>query len=206
MAADMPAPVYKAAAPSFSWAGPYIGATVGWAWGKSQHCEQNACTDRFNMDGIVAGGTLGYNWQVGNPFVFGIELDASYANIRGTGATSAAFLCTGPCTTDVEWFGTARGRVGVSSGMLLSYVTGGAAFGGAKAAMTGFTSGRDTLVGWTAGGGFEYAFAPNWSAKVEYLYVDLGSFVYDSASFCGTNCSAEDNRFSVVRLGVNYRF
>jgi outer membrane immunogenic protein len=113
----------------------------------------------------------------------------------------------GPCEIDNKWLATARGRVGYAFDRWLPFLTGGAAFGDVKATRVGVAAGgaSDTMIGWTVGGGLEYAFLGNWTAKVEYLYVDLGKFD------CGTACGAvvTDNvsfKENIVRAGLNYRF
>ena len=214
-AADMPvkAPAAPAAAPIYSWTGFYIGGMAGYVWGRSQHCDTPVfCTDTFNVDGFTAGGTAGYNWQWTN-WVFGLETDFSYANAKGsTVSIPGVFGCGTPaCDTKLDWFGTVRGRVGLAYDRFLPYVTGGFAYGKLYADLGTpplTTSNSDTKSGWTVGGGLEYALPmPNWSAKLEYLYFRLGDLFYDTARICGQlSCTAVHNNFSVLRLGVNYRF
>ena len=110
------------------------------------------------------------------------------------------------CESRNRWFGTARGRIGYAFDRWLPYLTGGAAFANLKAGITpGFGTVSSTEIGWTAGVGFEYGFLGNWSAKIEYLYADLGTFP------CGTPCGVavpNDVSFkeNVIRAGLNYRF
>jgi outer membrane immunogenic protein len=226
LAADMPtkAPVYKAADPVFNWTGFYIGGQVGYGWGDSFQCfscgtAAAGATNRYNISGAVGGGTAGYNWQLNPNWVVGVETDLSFANIKGTGHTSASFGClnnlgTDACNTSIDWFGTVRGRIGFASNNVLYYGTGGWAYGRIKADIDRCAGtavgdcGSGQANGWAAGGGIEYAFARAWSAKIEYLRVDLGKVVYSNAagSGCaGINCSA-DAKFNVVRVGLNYRF
>jgi outer membrane immunogenic protein len=211
MAADMPAPVRKApatiAAP-FTWAGVYVGATAGYGWGDTYQFEPGARSPNFDWDGFVGGLTAGANLQAG-ALVLGVEADISYSGIRAKhDADFPSWGCGTPdlCLNEVEWFGTARGRVGYAVDRFLPFVTGGFAFGRVKASTgLGCPTDRcvsDTETGWTVGGGFEWAFAPNWSAKVEYLYVDLGkSFNAEPTTTLGL-----ETQFSVVRAGINYRF
>jgi len=148
------------------------------------------------VSGGVIGGTLGYNWQSGI-LVFGIEADYSWANIRG--ATTAA--CGVPCTTELHALGTVRGRLGYAAGQFMPYVTGGYAFGDLHRGFgTAFASA--TANGWTLGAGIEALFSPNWSAKVEYLYVDLGRTNVPIAGF-PTNV---DLTAHLLRVGLNYKF
>jgi outer membrane immunogenic protein len=199
-AADLPrqmavkAPVY--AAPYYNWTGLYVGINGGGAWGNSRWDS----TGSFNTSGGMVGGTLGYNWQFGT-WVVGLEGDIDWANIKG----NTNVFCGGGCSSENTWLGTARGRLGYAFDRWMPYVTGGAAFGDVTTTNPGFTGATNTQVGWTAGAGVEFAIAGNWTAKVEYLHYDLGSFN------CGVSCNgfASDNvKFSAdaVRGGINFRF
>jgi outer membrane immunogenic protein len=210
-AADMPGRVAKApapvAAPIFNWSGFYAGLQGGYGWGKSRHIDVGggpALTDQFSIDGWLGGATLGYNWQLAAPWVLGLEGDFSFSGIKGAvRGLSGSFGCSSSvgCLTDLNWFGTARLRAGVVSGQSLLYVTGGVAYGEIFAYSNIPDFGTVKRTGWTAGAGWEQAFTSNWSAKFEYLYVDLGEFEYDSDGPYRT-----DARFHVVRAGLNYRF
>lgn len=146
--------------------------------------------------------TFGYNYQTG-AIVWGIEGDINYSAVR---ASTACGVFT--CETSNRWFSTVRGRVGYAVDRFLPYITAGAAYGDIRAASTNplFPGATKTKLGWTAGAGLEYAFMGNWTAKLEYLYLDLGRFD------CGTACSATvvpDNvsfREHIVRVGLNYKF
>jgi outer membrane immunogenic protein len=202
VAADLPramppakAPVY--AAPIYNWTGFYAGINGGYGWGDSTWDGFASSTD---VSGGLVGGTVGYNWQVG-ALVFGVEGDIAWSDIRGS-FTNAN--CPAGCETRNSWLGTARGRLGYAADRFMPYVTGGAAFGEVKVNPTGFAGTSDTRVGWTVGAGIEAAIARNWTAKLEYLYVDLGD-VGCSALACGLPTNV-DARFNVVRAGVNLRF
>jgi outer membrane immunogenic protein len=199
-AADMPSrePIYSA--PSyFSWTGFYVGLNGGYGWGKS-NWSGGGGTFEVSPNGWLGGGTLGYNLQTG-AWVWGIEGDIDYVNLKGT--ADAAFCPT--CTFKDTWLGTLRGRVGYSFDRLLPYLTGGLAYGNMNME-TGVGSVSRTKAGWTAGAGLEYAFAGYWSTKLEYLYVDLGSATCGMAS-CGFATDETVNfKASMVRLGLNYRF
>jgi outer membrane immunogenic protein len=186
-AADLP---YGSRAPytvnqplnGYSWAGPYIGGNLGYAWGKVD----NSLT---KPSGFVGGAQAGYNWQIGS-WVLGLEGD-----IQATGAndTFAPWKFSNP------WFGTVRGRVGYAFSNIMFYGTGGLAFGELRGETFGLSESH-TTAGWTAGVGAEFGFAPNWSAKVEYLYVDLSN-----TQFTITGVQ-NGYRFGLVRAGVNYHF
>ena len=167
---------------AYSWAGPYIGGNIGYAWGSVDN-------NWAKPTGFVGGVQAGYNWQQG-AWVFGLEGD-----IQATGAddTFAPWKFSNP------WFGTVRGRGGYAFNNILVYGTVGLAFGELRANTFGLTESH-TNVGWTAGIGAEVGITQNWSAKVEYLYVDLAN-----SNFAITGMS-NGYSFGMFRAGVNYRF
>jgi outer membrane immunogenic protein len=203
-AADLarPAPqnYYKAppAYVPYSWTGFYIGVNGGGAFGSSSW----NLTGSRNISGGLVGGTVGYNYQVGQA-VFGVEGDIDWADINGT-ATNMA--CPLGCKTSDTWLSTVRGRLGYAADRFMPFVTGGLAVGDIRASTPGFAGASTTNAGWTIGGGLEAALSQNWTAKAEYLYVDLGNFN------CGLNCGGgltTDNvsfHSNILRAGVNYRF
>jgi outer membrane immunogenic protein len=187
------APIYN---PIYSWTGFYLGINGGGGFGRSTWDR----ADSFNVSGGLVGGTVGYNWQYGQ-VVFGLEGDIDWTNIKGSTVTS----CPGGCQTSNTWLATVRGRLGYAFDRFLPYITGGLAVGDIRASVPGFAGASTTNAGWTLGGGVEFAFLPNWTAKAEYLYVDLGKFD------CGLSCgvTTPDNvslRTNIVRGGINYRF
>ena len=167
---------------AYSWAGPYLGGNLGYAWGSVDN-------NPTKPSGFAGGVEAGYNWQSGQ-WVFGIEGD-----IQAGGATDTF----APWKFSNPWFGTLRGRVGYVLGNVMFFGTGGLAFGELRATTFGLSESHST-VGWTAGVGAEMGFAPNWSAKVEYLYVDLSN-----SNFVITGAS-NGYRFGLIRAGVNYHF
>ncbi len=193
-----PAPVYV----PFSWTGFYIGVNGGYGFGRSKWSGLPAS---FDVNGGMVGGQLGYNWQFGQ-FVYGLEGDGDWTDLRGhPNIATCAGLAGTLCQTRNDFLSTVRGRVGYAADRWLPYATGGLAVGNIKATVPGFTGVDKTNAGWTVGGGLEYALAPNWSVKAEYLYVDLGK------EACGVMCGLPmGNNVSlttnVVRGGVNYRF
>ena len=205
-----------------------------------------------NAGGFLGGGQIGYNWQFANVFVAGLEADiqgvaSSRSSVAGVTNTFSANFPALPVITGIntskslDYIGTVRGRIGwLFTPTLLVYGTGGLAYGGVNS-QTGIfqqwvgagsvgapylTTGNfsDTRVGWTAGGGLEWMFLPNWSAKVEYLYYDLGSVSYSAGALnnivvppggvvpTGAVWSSAVSQTSVrfdghiVRAGVNYHF
>jgi outer membrane immunogenic protein len=194
-----PAPYYKAPVEVqvYNWTGFYIGINGGGGFGRSQW---DSIGSSFDISGGLVGGTVGYNYQFGQAVV-GVEGDIDWADINGTTNSACPFGCK---TTD-NWLSTVRGRLGYAADRFMPFVTGGAAFGDIRASTPGFAGASNTNVGWTAGAGLEFAIAGNWTAKAEYLYVDLGKFN------CGISCgaAATDNvsfTANIVRAGVNYRF
>jgi len=169
---------------AYSWAGPYLGGTLGYEWG-------TVSNNPTKPSGFVGGVTAGYNWQQPtSQWVFGVEGD-----LQATGAddTFAPWKFSNP------WFGTVRGRVGYTVSNVLFYGTAGLAFGELKGQTFGLEESH-TTAGWTAGLGAEVALTPNWSAKIEYLYVDLSE-----SQFAITGVS-NGYRSGIVRAGINYHF
>ena len=190
------APAYVQA---YNWTGLYVGVNGGGGWGHSAWSGATG-TSGFNTTGGVVGGTVGYNYQM-NQAVFGLEGDIDWSNIHGSTTTAP---CTTSCETRNSWLGTARGRIGYAFDRFMPFVAGGAAFGDIKASPAGFSGDRDTKAGWTLGGGLEAALAGPWTAKVEYLYVDLGKANCPAGSCAvSTNVNFHTN---LVRAGLNYRF
>jgi outer membrane immunogenic protein len=186
-AADIPGggprPYYQAAPSAYyNWGGFYGGVNLGYQWGEVS----NTSTE---PSGLMGGLQAGYNWQNGQ-FVFGGETDL---NLTGADDTFAPYKFSNP------WWGSLRARAGMAWNNILLYATGGLAYGSVKGESF-LLSETKTSLGWTLGAGVEMGFAPNWSAKIEYLYMDLASRSY---SITGTDNGLSS---SVVRVGVNYHF
>ncbi|MEF3366003.1 outer membrane beta-barrel protein [Methylocystis sp. 9N] len=200
-----------------------------------------------NNSGFIGGGQIGYNWQFYNSFVAGVEADIQGIAGNSNRVSSVAFGNTtinGPLLSSatgskaLDYLGTVRGRLGwLFTPTLLIYGTGGLAYGGVNVNSSiwqqftvnplgnvgnpYFSAGTfsDTRVGWTAGGGVEWMFWPNWSAKVEYLYYDLGNVTFSQGVLANANTGpgvglftavapVTRTRFSgnIVRAGLNYHF
>jgi len=168
----------------YSWRGPYAGGNLGYQWGGINN-------HPADPSGVMGGAQIGYNVQYGQ-FVFGGETDLQAS---GANDTFASWKFSNP------WFGTLRARAGFAMENVLFYGTIGLAYGTLKMqnALTGVSESHMSS-GWTGGLGAEVGLMANWSARAEYLYVDLGgsSFVLD-----GNNHAIQSN---ILRLGVNYRF
>ena len=207
-AADLPRRmvVQQAAAPiavpvAYNWTGFYAGINGGWGFGNSAWVDRIGSTGDFDVSGGVVGGTLGYNWQTG-PTVLGVETDLAWTDINGR----TRVTCPLGCTTSNNWLGTTRVRLGYAVDRWMPFVSGGAAYGDIKATTPGFAGTSDTTIGWTVGGGVEFALAGNWTAKGEYLYVDLGDVNCSPAQCGGAGNSKVDFTSHIVRAGLNYRF
>lgn len=222
-----------------SWTGPYIGIHGGWAsgdWdGKLETTAGNPVDnyagyeDPFRSlegDGWNGGGQIGYNIQV-DRFVFGVEVDGSWSDFSGSDtyvtddyhgdyAKKHSF--------ELDYFGTARVKVGVATSRFMPYVTGGLALGRSHGEVsisypnalsdpgTSNAEATQNHVGWALGGGIETDIGAGWSLKAEYLYVDLGEQdynfhgkVFNGAPF-DTDSFDSDLAFDVFRAGLNYRF
>lgn len=219
-AADLPpAPELPPLEAAPVWTGFYGGLNVGGGFGSSRNAFSIAGfgLPSFNtsLEGVIGGVEVGYTWQTG-PLVLGLE-----ANFEGSGLSGGR---TAPClpplrgalsasyTQKLTWFGTLRPRIGYALGNWLLYATGGAALGQVSADATAAVgpfiaadSRSQTRDGWTLGGGVEVGFAPGWSAKIEYLYVDLGS---RTSTYLQYPPISNTSRLSanVITTGVNYRF
>jgi outer membrane immunogenic protein len=231
LAADMPVKAPPPApAPVYSWTGFYIGGNVGYGVARDPSSLGAPIFPGTGIEsfaimpaGVIGGVQAGYNWQVSN-WLLGLETD-----FQGTGQKDS--VCVFDCVTNtlfggtsahtinetISWVGTTRGRVGVAAGSTLYYATGGVAYGRIGTNITE----TDTLVGpgtttvntvttrtgWAAGGGIETALAGNWTARIEYLYVDLGSQTITFPHTVPPNTDTFTTRFAdnIIRAGVNYR-
>ncbi len=193
-----PATYVPSTAPVYNWGGIYLGVNGGYGFGNSNWTDPTGIsTGNFSTNGFLVGGTLGANFQWG-PAVFGIEGDGDWNDVKG----STPCYTTLTCETKSDWLATARGRVGFAWDRVLFYGTGGGAFGNVQAGDTG-TFDSATHVGWTAGAGIEAAFAQNWTAKIEYLFVDLGNTTCNVNCVAGTTVKFDEN---LIRAGLNYKF
>ncbi len=223
------------------WTGFYAGLNLGGGWSANSVNSNNyalygsPANGRFyvlpgntnassNAGGVVGGGQVGYNYEFRPSIVVGLETDIQGTSMSSGGnrnwalypdpAVAGGFLNPllpgGNAGLSLPWFGTLRGRVGyLFTPTMLLYGTGGFAYGGVQ---SNFSGGSNTRTGWTAGGGVEWMFMPNWSAKAEYLYTDLSSgggwWAAAAPGFAGYGNLGYHNhpQFNVVRVGVNYHF
>ncbi len=221
-AADLPpaaappprAPVaYIPAAPVFSWTGFYVGLNAGGAFGNSSWTTPAGSVGSFSTLGALFGGQIGGNYQIGQ-FVIGAEGDFDWQNLRGASATGiCAPAVIGGCAVASNWLATIRGRAGFAADRVLFYVTGGGAFTNIKPSTGALPYGGGSEPGWTAGGGIEYAFTDDWTAKFEYLYASFqsancnsGSCSVGNAVVPGLAPATVSFNENIVRAGVNYKF
>ena len=225
--------------PACAWCGWYVGGNGGFAFGNTTGNLTSSDVGFASSvaagliptalgakhDGGYGGGQFGYNFVTSNVLI-GFEADIQGANI---GSANTISLTNGTDSTSattgrdrIDWFGTARGRLGYSFGSVVLFGTGGLAFGGVGSqiqnniAINGIggqantaRSGDSTAVGWAAGAGFEWMFAPHWSFKTEYLHVDLGSTDLATVASGGSTNSGTyhfGHAFNSARLGINYHF
>ncbi|MBS7540631.1 outer membrane protein [Ancylobacter lacus] len=184
-AADLSYPPQGGYAPAayapFTWSGFYLGANAGYGWGDADFAGSS-------VDGGLIGAQAGFNWQGNSPIVLGFETDIQYSGMEGGNFS-------------LDYFGTARLRAGYAINQMLVYGTGGLAYGGGSYTESGLSDDQ-THIGWALGAGLEYAFTPNWSAKAEYLYLDLGKENYLTVNGL-RDVGVNEN---LLRAGVNYRF
>jgi outer membrane immunogenic protein len=226
--------------PQFNWTGFYLGGNAGWgsiedrgvpfcltpagAW-QGPGCDF-VPGGLVKGNGFIGGGQIGYNWQAAR-MVLGLETDFQGSMLEGSTNVPGPFTIIGlgssgpgaSFTADekISWIGTFRGRFGVAFDRALIYATGGFAYGAVGVdqahnfpAFRYTSSSSGTLNGWTFGGGLEWAFAGNWSSKIEGLYYDLGtiSTVAGAAPLVTGFVDGKnfDARGAIIRAGLNWRF
>ncbi|AMS43167.1 MULTISPECIES: outer membrane protein [Aminobacter] len=223
LAASLPAAASDAlSAPpaGFVWTGGYAGVHLGYGGDRTTVTELDdysfsAFGDtqfKFNSNGFLGGVHAGYNWQSGQ-LVYGVEFDFTGANIDKTVANSMMPMSNESFSTKIDWFSTARVRLGYSIDRFLPFVTGGAALGHIRSSyddndpsQNNHAVADEVVGGWTIGAGAQYALTDNWSVRAEYLFVDLND---SQGSLLDGNDRYRydfDNNIHAVRLGASYRF
>jgi outer membrane immunogenic protein len=218
-AADLPLPVKAPPSqPAWTWSGCYVGIEGGGALGNDRVVANTGgfagttVTNPTATDGLV-GGTFGCNYQFSRFFVFGIEDDISWNGLQATAGDLAPFNTTFSHSVSGSWLDTLRGRLGIVTwDNALLYATGGAAFAGIQDSVAGpgvGASANSNVAGWTVGGGVEFMPFPNWSMKVEYLFVQFPTIanafntVPPAGTFTGVNTRLSEN---IIRAGINWHF
>ncbi|HEY0032717.1 MAG TPA: outer membrane protein [Devosia sp.] len=189
--------------PATGWSGFYAGINGGYGWGTlTREPAGGGPQVETNTDGFQLGGQAGYNMDMG-AFVLGAEADLQWSNI----GYSEDIPGVGSFESSIDFFGTIRGRAGMSFGAVMPYITGGFAAGRGSASVTDpanvVTSQSANHIGWTVGGGLEAKATENITFKAEYLYVNLGTQTYNGLP---TGNADVTQNFSVVRAGLNYKF
>src|SRR5262245_29210747 len=238
LAADLRRPTYKAPPPPpvWSWTGCYIGVNGGYGWRNEDHTNNFTVSvgsalfvsQSTGAEGGFGGGQVGCNYQTG-AFVWGIEADIEGSGIKdGFGLTAfpappGGHAFTASAEERLKWFGTVRGRLGVALDRVLLYGTGGVAFGKTEYSFFAADPGgnNSTLVadsnktGYVVGAGIEWAFLNNWTAKVEYQYLNFGTIGSVTAPILtpagaptGVFATGDSfrNDYHTIRVGLNYRF
>lgn len=228
MAANLTLPMYKvqpAPAPLWTWTGFYVGGNAGLGIGHDPVAltaptvaalPGNFETFSLSPFGFAGGGQAGYNWQFAPNWVVGVEGDWQWTNQRDSACT---FACGSTVfftqEQELNWFATARARLGYTDGNWLWYATGGGAWGSVHddfgfirpASMTNVARADFGLDGFVVGAGVETHFSGPWTGKLEYLYMDLGAYTDTTVGLGGNqfsmNSKVHDN---IVRVGLNYNF
>jgi outer membrane immunogenic protein len=194
--------------PVFSWTGLYIGANIGGAWTTDSVTDTLAVVSlSTDNSGFIGGAQVGFNYQINN-FVLGVEWDIDGTTLSKTSSTVASAIGTLQASTNTDWISTLTGRAGLAFDRWLFYVKGGGAWVQESATLANLTTGTSVSAsnsrsGWTVGVGTEWAFAPPWSAKLEYDFVRLDDF--STSSFTGDTVTFSRD-INMVKAGVNYRF
>jgi outer membrane immunogenic protein len=222
-AADLPsrkeAPVYVAPTPVFSWTGFYVGADIGGAFASTTL--NNSWTGwnshSLNTSGILGGGYVGYNYQLNQNFVIGVEGDFQGTSTSQSSSWVEPNLAIGSTgfsqKTSLDWLASINGRIGISYDRALFYAIGGAAWAGGSATLSAAQFGTGSLSlstsqtesGFDVGGGVEYAFTPNWLGRVEYRYYDFGNYNLSAAAYNLTPFRLQSS-VNTVRVGLAYLF
>jgi high affinity Mn2+ porin len=206
VAADMPvkAPYIRSV---FDWTGLYIGAHAGFGRGSSNAVLTDPATNATSnsFSGIIGGVQAGYNYQLPSGMLLGLEADITFPNyLTSNSVVSSLATARSDVTEQWDYVATARGRVGYAAGPWLVYATGGLAWAGERFLNTpAIGSDEKTLhtrLGWAAGGGVEYAFAPHWSARLEYLYSQFGKA---DIAFPSATQYTSSLDFQSLRIGLN---
>ena len=207
----------------YDWTGPYLGLQGGYGWGENDvsatdsedSTEEvilfdaaiaNGRDGDMDLEGFIGGLHLGYNWQ-SDALVLGVEGDIEFSDMDGdTDVVDAMGTKIGSVEQEIDWLGSLRLRAGFAADRALFYATGGLAVGGVELTLKDgdgdeFASNSETNWGWTLGGGVEYAFTDDLSARIEYRYTDLG----DIEAGDGDEGKA-DTAFHAVRAGLSWHF
>ncbi len=226
LAADLPSrappPVYLPPPPIFTWTGIYIGGQVGYAWGTGANRFNGFVDDTFvatsvggTPNGVIGGGHVGFNYQI-NQWVIGLEGSVDGTSLSNTAVAVFPGGSTLTAHSNADIQGSIRGRLGIAWDRALIFATGGVAFGGfntnvslADPPFFASASRSNTRVGWTVGGGIEYALTNNWWIQAEYRFTDFGTLRNGNlvglpvGDFFNGHRRVQENQ---VQAGFSYRF
>ncbi|MBC8716122.1 outer membrane protein [Ochrobactrum sp. Marseille-Q0166] len=204
---EEPAPVI--AAQTFTWNGAYLGGQIGYGWGKSTFSDIDGDGGRLKPDGFLGGLYAGYNFDLGNSVVLGVDGDVTYNNLKKRFSETDEDGDFASIESKLRWSGAVRARAGYAVDRFLPYIAGGVAFGSVKNSGKSVIDGVEesfstskTHTGWTAGAGVDYAATDNVIVRLEYRYTDYGHKSFD------VDGESTRNKFKTneVRLGVAYKF
>jgi high affinity Mn2+ porin len=206
-AADLPvkAPALQAV---YDWTGFYVGGHFGYGQGSlgpnSLALPLQGLVFPHSPTGLIGGYDMGYNREIANHIVFGIAADATFTTYVDQAAIAQS---QDPYNSTIDYIGTVRGRIGYAAGRWMPYVTGGFAWGHTHVEVN---DGSSSVIGhyapgWVAGAGVEWAVSGNWTAKLEYDYVDLQRTVFDLRGYALPVVNI-DPRMSLFQFGLNYQF
>lgn len=204
--------------PAMTWTGFYVGGQVGYGWGVDTTKEFLTATmgyvglkNRFEPDGVIAGAHVGANYQFG-AIVAGLEGDIEFGQIQGgfSDPPVAPFNPGGRGKTEIDAQGSVRLRLGYAIGPALFYATGGVAIANIKSTYWDWPGTSETFtksaIGYTVGGGVEYAFTQSLSARVEYRFTQFEHMQNDSQRAFPGFSGTQEPRYHTVRAGLSYRF
>ena len=205
-AADLPvkAPQYR---PAFDWSGFYIGGHTGYSRGSSSAVlsDPQIAASSGNFSGVIGGVQAGYNVLTPSGLLLGVEADLTFPNYLPSNYIISRLITAGSDVThQMDYVGTARGRIGYAHGPWLAYATGGLAFAGDRFLSSPTVGDEEKHIGrrlgWAAGAGVEYAFAPHWSVRLEYLYSQFERANVRFPSGAQYNSTLD---FQQLRIGLN---
>jgi outer membrane immunogenic protein len=195
--------------PPFSWTGVYIGANLGGAWASGTLTDVGSGVSfDTGHTGFIGGGQIGYNYQIRN-LVLGVEWDFDWTSLGETGGgVTVPLVGTLQASADTDWVTTLAARIGLTADRWLVFVKVGGGWVHNSASLTNLTTGAvastsDTRGGWLVGGGVEYAFTNNWTAKLEYDFLGL-----QDRTVTGPlgNTFTFDRDLQMLKVGLNYKF
>jgi outer membrane immunogenic protein len=217
-----PAVYVPVAVPLYNWTGFYFGPNIGWGWTSLSVNDTlgNSYSNSTNQGQFFGGGQVGFNYQFPMGVVIGAEWQFDWLpNASNTGnGTAIPGVGTIQVTSNNRWVTDVAARLGYGWDRVLFYGKGGWAWAGTNGSTinntttnTSFTGGTSSNQGWLAGAGIEYAFFPNWTARVEYDYIRLNNTTQTipagAAGFAaGDTFNISNRNFSIVEVGMNYKF